>query len=346
MPSQAIPDGAPSLTHERDGTTVDPLAPAPERGFAEPVLPAPAQDPHVTRHGGLFYYCESTPRGIFVRTAVDPLAFAAAAPRCVWSPPRRGPVSRNLWAPELHQLDGRFHIYFAADDGDNAHHRMAVLAALTSDPAGPYELAGTLDTGGWAIDGTVLAFGAERYLVWSGWPGDRDGQQDLYLAPMSSPTRLAAPRCRIAVPDQAWERHGLPICEGPQVLARGGRTFIVYSASGSWTEHYQLGLLELRGSDPLAPDAWHKLGSVFSKNGHGWGVGHGSFATLPDGRDWLFYHAKTSRRPGWADRAVRAQPFTWSASGYPVFGGPRPVRRGGRPASTLAFPPTPLRLAS
>jgi GH43 family beta-xylosidase len=38
--------------------------------------------------------------------------------------------------------------------------------------------------------------------------------------------------------------------------------------------------------------------------------------------DWILYHAKTSRRAGWADREVRAQRFTWDACGLPDFGRP------------------------
>jgi GH43 family beta-xylosidase len=259
-----------------------------------------------------------------VRSARHPLDFGAAARHRVWSPPSRGPMSQNLWAPELHRIGGRHYIYFAADDGNNAHHRMWVLAAATSDPAGPYELAGMLDTGGWAIDGTTFtgAMGA-RFFLWSGWPADSDGQQNLYIAPMQNALRLAGPRVQIAAPEEPWARHGLPICEAPQLLRRHGRTFLVYSASGSWTEHYCLGLLELHSVNPLDPTAWEKHGCVFAKNRHAWGVGHCGFVTMDAGReDWILYHAKTSRRAGWADREVRAQRFTWDACGLPDFGRP------------------------
>lgn len=291
--------------------------------FANPVLRAPAQDPQVLWYRGLYYYCESTAAGIFVRVARHFLDLGSATPRRVWSPSASGGASRNLWAPELHFLDGRCYIYFAADDGRNASHRMWVLAARTSDPAGAYELRGSLETGGWAIDGTVLTDArGQRYFIWSGWPGARNGRQHLYIARMKSPWALAGSRVELAAPEQAWERHAMPICEGPQVLQRGGRTFLVYSASGSWTEHYCLGLLAHDGGDFLDPATWRKAGPVFQKNEHGWGVGHCGFVTAPDGADWLLYHAKTSRKPGWSDREVRAQRFTWRADGTPFFGAP------------------------
>lgn len=288
-----------------------------------------------------YYYCESSPSGLFVRVSHDLLGIGSAERHRVWTPPARGPISRNLWAPELHFIAGRSYIYFAADDGRNENHRLWVLAACTDDPAGPYELAGSLDTGGWAIDGTTFTDArGVRFLVWSGWAGSRDGQQNLYIARMSSPVALATPRALLTTPDQSWERHGMPICEGPQLLQRHGRTFLVYAASGSWTEDYCLGLLELIGNDIADASSWRKVGCVFSKNQHGWGVGHCGFAQTIDGADWLLYHAKTSRRPGWTDREVRAQPFSWDAAGAPVFGSPLPIEgsaTGSRPGSEHSF---------
>jgi len=61
---------------------------------------------------------------------------------------------KNVWAPELHLLNGKWYIYYAADDGQNANHRMWALESQTSDPQGPYIEHGCLETDGWAIDGT------------------------------------------------------------------------------------------------------------------------------------------------------------------------------------------------
>lgn len=288
-----------------------------------PILPAPAQDPHVTLYQGRYYYCESTAAGIFLRVADDFLAFGKSPRICVWTPPRKGPASQNVWAPELHILNGRCYIFFAADDGNNANHRMWVLAAETENALGRYRLAGSLDTGGWAIDGTVLTDrrGA-LYFVWSGWPGRTDGQQNIYISRMADPLHLVGPRVLLARPDQAWERKGLPICEGPQILRRGGKTFIIYSASASWTADYCLGMLVNEGGDLLNAAAWKKVGQVFGRNEHAWGVGHCGFVETPQGEDWILYHAKTRRGPGWGDREVRAQPFLWDDQGNPDLGEP------------------------
>lgn len=290
-----------------------------------PVLAAPAQDPQVAAIDGTYYYCESSGSGIYLRAAADFRDFERTVAHCVWASPADGPASRNLWAPELHVIDGRCTIYFAADDGDNVNHRMFVLVADSPNPLGSYTLHGPLETEGWAIDGTPFR-GPDGawYFAWSGWPGAVDGQQNLYLSRMASPTQLIGGRVLLAEPDQAWERHGLPLCEGPQVLQREGRTMIVYSASGSWTRHYSLGLLVHAGGEVMDPSRWRKAGQVFAPNEHAWGLGHCGFAVAGDGQDWILYHAKTLHRDGWDDREVRAQPFAWDAAGLPVFGEPWP----------------------
>jgi GH43 family beta-xylosidase len=164
-----------------------------------------------------------------------------------------------------------------------------------------------------------------RYLLWSGWPGRRNGQQNIYIASMKDPVTISGPRVLIAAPDQPWERVAMPICEGPQVLKRNGDIFVVYSASASWTPDYCLGMLHNKSKDILNPAAWQKHGPVFKKTDAVWGVGHCSFVkSLCQREDWIVYHSKSSRQPGWEDRDVHAKPFSWSSDGFPDFGAPVP----------------------
>ena len=184
-----------------------------------------------------------------------------------------------------------------------------------------------------AIDGTPMMLeDGRRYFLWSGWPGKRNGQQNIYIAPMCDPLTISGSRVVIAEPDQPWERVAMPICEGPQVLKRNGDTFVVYSASGSWTADYCLGMLHNNTKDVLNPAAWKKHGPVFKKTDQVWGVGHCSFVkSLCQSEDWIIYHSKSSRHPGWEDRDVHAKRFTWSSDGFPDFGDPLPRRNPIRP---------------
>ena len=138
----------------------------------------------------------------------------------VWGAPPGTNYSAEVWAPELHHLDGKWYIYVAASDGDNENHRMHVLERDAADPFGPFvykaQLAATVDR--WAIDGTVLEWQGSQYFVWSGWPGSSNGQQNLYIAQMLNPWTLRGDRVLISAPQHAWEMHGMPINEGPQIL--------------------------------------------------------------------------------------------------------------------------------
>ena len=291
-------------------------------------------------HGGFYYYSEArNRRQIYIRRARTIAGIGQDPGVCVWTAPARGRNSDNVWAAELHLIDGRWFIYFAADDGRNENHRMWVLESEGPDPRGKYRCRGPLQTDGWAIDGTPMILeDGRKYFLWSGWPGKENGQQNIYIAPMRDALTLSGPRVLIASPEQTWERVAMPICEGPQVLKRNGDTFVVYSASGSWTPDYCLGMLHNKTKDVLNATAWVKHGPVFKKTDQVWGVGHCSFVkSLCQSEDWIIYHSKSSRKHGWEDRDVHAKRFTWSSDGLPDFGDPlprsTPIRptAGGRP---------------
>jgi GH43 family beta-xylosidase len=184
-----------------------------------------------------------------------------------------------------------------------------------------------LGTDGWAIDGTIVDAPSGRYFVWSGWPGMRNGRQNLYVSAMADPVTLTGARVLLTRPEQEWERRGMPICEAPQALTRGGRLFLVYSASGSWTVDYCLGMLEHRGGEILDSRAWRKHGPVFTRTEDVWGVGHCSFVKSPClSEDWILYHSKSHQKHGWHDRDVHAKRFGWTLEGFPDFGSPTPRR--------------------
>jgi len=281
-------------------------------------------------HDGFYYYCESRNkhRSIFIRKSRTISGIGQDPGLGVWNAPKSGRNRNAIWAPELHRIGDRWFIYYAADDGKNENHRMWVLESETEDPQGAYRCRGEIATGGWAIDGTVLMVNDQSmFFIWSGWPGERDGQQNLYIAPMKDPVTLGRDRSLICTPDKAWERMAMPICEGPQVLQRHGKIFIVYSASASWTPDYCLGLLINRTSDLLNPAAWEKQGPVLQKTEHVWGVGHCSFVQSPcQTEDWILYHSKSEKAHGWEDRDVHAKRFTWTMDGLPDFGTPLPRR--------------------
>lgn len=321
--------------------------------FTNPLLPHGA-DPWVTQYRNTYYYTQTTGKNLTLWATHDVTDLAHATKRVVWTPAATGPASHDIWAPELHRLDGRWYLYFAADSGTNETHRLFVLENTSDDPLeGSWQMKGQVadSTNKWAIDATVAEIDGQKYIFWAGWPGDTNGEQDIYIAHLKNPWTVDSVRVRLSRPEYPWEQVGdllndpaLPhvdVNEGPEILLHGNDVFLSYSASGCWTDYYALGLLHARrGSDLLNPKSWTKLDHfVFrmNKNAGVFGTGHNSFFRSPDGKqDWLLYHANDASGEGCgSQRSPRAQPFTWDANGLPVFGSPVPTSQAlPRPSHT------------
>lgn len=274
-----------------------------------------ANDPWVIRHEDRYYYCWSED-GICIREIDNLNDIKSKDGTKVWEPPAGTMYSAEIWAPELHYLNGEWYIYFAASNGANKNHRMYVLKGTSQDPTDPFEFVGQITdpTDRWAIDGTVMQYQGELYFVWSGWKGSLNTGQQTYIAHMSDPTTIDSERVRISAPKYTWEMIGLPIQEGQVALTdeETGTAIIVYSASGSWTDHYCLGQLTLTGTDPMDPKSWTKNPRpIFSKAEGAYGPGHCSFTEAHDGQLWIVYHANTEKGTGWEGRTCRTQPVFW-----------------------------------
>ncbi len=313
--------------------------------IANPLLPAGA-DPWSIYRDGWYYYTNTTGRNLTLWKTRSLGELKQAQKKVVWTPPEGTSYSKEIWAPELHWLRGAWYLYFAADDGRNRNHRLYVLENSSQDPLeGEWLFKGKLETpeDKWSIDGSVFEHRGRLYLLWSGWEGDENGRQDIYLCRMKSPWTAEGPRVRISTPEFAWEKVGdiarpgpddkphVDVNEGPQALVHGGRVFVVYSASGCWTDAYALGMVYAdAGANLMKAESWKKWPEpVFKATGEGgtFAAGHNSFFQSPDGKeDWILYHANSAAGQGCGGkRSPRAQRFTWGSDGMPKFGQPLSV---------------------
>lgn len=292
----------------------------------------------MTRVGGTYYYSASQcgVADICIKHSRSLYGLARAPWIGVWShTDGSAQNSHQIWAPELHYINGRWYIYYAADDGDNNHHRLYVLEATRAE--GPYVEADTGHPHGrlqgadghWAIDPDVfVATDGHLYLTWSctNYP-DSQFPQRICLARMRDPLHTMGTTVALSTPTRSWETRGKPIQEGPVGYTRAGHTYITYSGSASWIpDDYAVGLLALApGASPLDVSAWRKSGPIFDHHGTVYGPGSVVFVPSPDGRQWWnVYHAieRMDCRPAYACRDIRMQPMHFDADGAPDLGVP------------------------
>jgi GH43 family beta-xylosidase len=318
---------------EEDANESNP--PPADNQFSNPLLTS-APDPWVEQHGDWYYFTHTTGNSIRLYRTKDMSELSNAEAKTVWSPPASGMNSKNLWAPEIQYINGKWYFYYAADNGENENHRMWALVNTSADPfSGSWTDAGkvALPEDKWAIDGSSFEHNGELFFVWSGWEANINVQQEIYIAKMKDPLTAMGDRIMLSKPTLDWEKvGGTPaINEAPQFLTRDNKVFIVYSASGCWTDDYTLGILTANAdADLLNPMSWSKSASpVFVKNpdGQAFGPGHNSFFKSPDGtEDWIIYHANPTPGQGCGNnRSTRMQMFTWNEDGTPNFGVPAPL---------------------
>lgn len=322
-----IPAGRAIVKQEADSTTT----------FSNPLLRS-GPDPWVIQKDGFYYYMhtEGNRLSIYKTRALSQLNKAEKI--TVYTAPAEGDDARNLWAPELHFINHKWYLYYTAGSTPNfATQRIHVLENSNADPTkGTWIRKGMVkdqNSDFFAIDATIATINKQHYMIWSGHASATDNNQQLYIAALKNPWELKTARAQISAPDYDWEKIGNPhVNEGPEILKnKKGRVFLIFSASGCWTDDYSLGMLSLKeNADPMLPGNWIKTPQpVFTKNaGNGaYGPGHNSFFKSPDGKeDWIIYHANEKPDQKCSnERNPRIQRFSWNADGTPSFGSPAAI---------------------
>ena len=320
---------------KKDNKTANqtPDVPQKQKTFTNPLLTGGA-DPWVYKKDDVYYYMSTGVSNISITKTSAVSELGKATPTVVWRVPASGPNSKNVWAPELHYLQGKWYLYYTAGaSSDLGTQRCFVLENSAADPLnGNWVEKGKLsDPNGdfFAIDGTILEYKDKLYFIWSGQISASDITQRIYIAEMSNPWTLKTPKVQISIPQYDWEKKGSAVNEGPEILKNAaGRVFLVYSGSSCNTDDYGLGMLSLKANgDPLNPADWTKNPTpVFSKSidNNVFGPGHNGFFKSKDGKeDWIIYHANAQSGLGCGGgRSPRIQKFTWNTDGTPNFGVP------------------------
>ena len=304
-------------------------------------------DPYIYKHtDGYYYFTASVPayNRIELRRARTLEGLAHAAPRTIWRKHDKGEMSQLIWAPEIHFIDGKWFIYFAAaetdelDDNGMFQHRMFCIECDEANPITKEENwieHGQIKTGmdSFSLDATSFEYQGVLYYVWAQKDPEIKGNSNIYIAEMENPWTLKTKPVMLTKPEYDWETKIFWVNEGPAVIHHGDTFFLTYSASAT-DENYCMGMLVAPdNADLLDPASWHKSETpVFQSDleHHQYGPGHNSFTKAEDGKtDILVYHCRDYTEikgdPLYdPNRHTKIQAFTWDDNGMPVFGKPVP----------------------
>jgi len=267
-------------------------------------------DPYIYRDSdGIYYFTASMPLYdcVILRRAESIQGLKDAEEKVLWWKHESGIMSKHVWAPEIHKIDGQWYIYFAAGDVDDVWEiRPYVLKCTGPDPiTDKWEECGKMQSvpgdevyfTGFSLDATIFENKGTRYVIWAEKPREiQPPISNLYLAPMKSPTQLAALPILLTTPELDWEIIDFKVNEGPAIIKKDGMIFVTYSASSTGA-CYCMGLLSIsEEADMMDKSAWKKYDKpVFATDIEKglYGPGHNSFTKTADGRDICVYHART-----------------------------------------------------
>ncbi len=293
-------------------------------------------DPYIYFHrDGYYYFTASVPEydRIELRRAWSVKGLADAQPLTIWRKHADGPMSWHIWAPELHYINNKWYIYFAAGRAEDPWWiRTYVLENTSSDPfCGQWEEKGPLvpEWDSFMLDTTVFSNQGRLYAVWAQKRKERFENSALYIAEMESPVKLKLPQTLLSFPEYDWECRGFKVNEGASVLKHNGKIFLTYSASAT-DSTYCMGMLVADEKDDLTNvRSWKKIESpvlVTDSEKGIYGPGHNSFTKSRDGKeDYLIYHARPYAEVDLAFALYDPNRHTWvkrihyDENGYPIF---------------------------
>ncbi|MFG0256082.1 MAG: family 43 glycosylhydrolase, partial [Rhodopirellula sp. JB053] len=169
---------------------------------------------------GWYYFTATVPQydRIELRKAKTLGELSNAQAKVVWRKHDRGPMSHHIWAPEIHFIEGKWYIYFAAGRAEAIWDiRQYVLECDASDPIkGQWVEKGQIKMNweSFTLDATTFRHLGKRYLAWAQSVPEERGTR-IFLAEMDTPWSITGQQVAITKPDLPWERIGHNVNEAP-----------------------------------------------------------------------------------------------------------------------------------
>jgi beta-xylosidase len=279
------------------GPLVPALGAAAASTYQNPIISGNLADPAVIRHGGVYYLYATGEvdgdNGTRVYTSTNLVDWV-----------RGGVVFRpgqpHVWAPDVWRdpNSGRFYLYYTVDQ--------TVGVAEADNPRGPFQPKRKFFDR--AIDAHLFGDDdGKLYLYFVQLPGFR-----ISVQPMATPTEpIGEPRVMLK-PESEWEKRAGHVTEGPWIIKRQGRYYLIYSGSGADTPDYAVGYAV--ADSPLGPFTRAPHNPIVQRSAGLFGPGHGCAIQDAQGQWWHVYHQKRNDRVEW-DRFICLDPLWFDADG-------------------------------
>lgn len=248
----------------------------------------PLGDPFILTWQGKYYaYGTSSPNGIVVYVSDDLKN---------WTVPSGAPnglalhkddvyADRWFWAPEVYAINGKFYMYFSADEH--------ICVATSDSPLGPFkqEVQKPMLETEKSIDNSLfIDDDGTPYLFWVRF---NDGNNVWVAQLEKNLTDLKPETMRHCISvSQPWEEIWPRVNEGPFVIKRNGVYYMTYSANSYESQMYGVGVATATNINGL----WTKYENnpILQKPGNLVGVGHHALFTDKDGKLRIVFHAHNS----------------------------------------------------
>ena len=256
----------------------------PAWAYQNPIL-GPINDPDCIMIDGLYRLIE--PQG---GKQSDHFAYRTSRDLVHWSAPvaiLQQPKGIGLWQGYFFKnADGKLYLYYATVDV--AKHK-TVHVALAADFTGPFTDLGVVAYN--AIDPFLLR--DDDGSLWLYFKNDQTGLKSIFVQPMSNPSTVSGLPIEVLHPQpNTFEDDGYLTVEGPSVIKRSGRYFLLYTGGPFGAKSYAVGYAV--ASTPAGPFQRGPNNPILSNT-----KSRGVFSPgVPDvvsdgaGKSWLVYRQR------------------------------------------------------
>lgn len=256
-------------------------------------------DPYILKYNGMYYlYGTGGNDGIKVYQSSDMITWSKAVGATSGYALHKNSVwgEKWFWAPEVYYLNGKFYMFYSAEE--------EISLAESTSPLGPFTQS----------EANQKPFHADIKEIDTHLFVDDDGKKYLYFVRFTNGNEIwvaelnddmysikesTLKRCiGASLGLQTWEKStlepqpGAKVNEGPFVLKRNGWYYLTYSANHYQNPNYGVGYATSKS--PMGPWTKYSGNPILIGNSKIRGTGHHSFVNVTNGCQYIVYHSHYS----------------------------------------------------